>query len=371
MAINDNREAFNERSAAAFFRPEITTLPAYIAGKPSPDPSVIKVASNEMPFPTIPSVQEAMAEHLADMARYPDMMASGLAGDIARQLGVSVESVVVGNGSVALIERILADFTGPGTEVVMPWRSFESYPIAIQMAGARAVSVPLRSDGNCDLRAMLAAVTDRTRAVLVCTPNNPTSAALTHSELRFFLMQLPPHIPVLIDEAYGDFVRMEDPVRGLELVREFPNAISLRTFSKAYGLAALRCGYAIAAPEVVKLMRSSLTPFGVSALAQVAARAALAERAEVDRRVEIVVQERGNLVNALAALGWDGPKPQGNFVWFGCGEDSERFAQVCEQHKIVVRTFKGEGVRVTVAEPEAQLRLVRAYSAWKEGRGDF
>ena len=352
--------------AAQFFGERIMSLPAYVAGKASPDPSVIKVASNEMPFEPLPGVREALIAQLEQLSRYPDLAASELREAIAQYHGVTPECVAVGNGSVALIERILADVAergpaGEPAEVVMPWRSFEAYPIAIQLAGARAVPVPLRADGACDLEAMLAAVTPRTRALLVCTPNNPSSAALTHTELRDFLRQLPARVPVLLDEAYVDFVQMDDPVRGLELLAEFPNVISLRTFSKAYGLAALRCGYAIAEPSVVRAINSSNTPFGVNMLAQAAAVAALGQRAEVDRRVAQIVVQRDELVRELRDLGWAGPEPQGNFVWFELGERASEFAQVCACHGIVVRTFASEGVRVTVAEPEAQQRLVAAY----------
>lgn len=350
--------------AAQFFRPYILSLPAYVAGKPSPNPEVIKVASNEIPFPTLPSVQQALAEHLADLQIYPDMGASALIHALADYHGVAPEQVGVGNGSASLIEKLVASMAGEGAEVVMPWRSFEAYPIAIRMAGAQPVAVPLRSDGNCDLEAMLAAITEKTRAVMVCTPNNPSGSALTHSELRDFLARVPATIPVVLDEAYLDFVVMNDAVRGVELVQEFANVISLRTFSKAYGLAGLRCGYALAEPSVIAALTAANTPFGVNKLAQVAALAALQARPEVNARVQHVVDEREKLQVALRELGWSGPSSQANFVWFELGEKANAFNDMCLKHGLVVRTFAGEGVRVTVAEPEAQRRLIAAYEEW-------
>ncbi|WP_124054551.1 histidinol-phosphate transaminase [Arcanobacterium ihumii] len=351
--------------AHSFFRPEIDSLPAYVAGKKALDASVIKLASNESPFPTLPAVQAAIATQLGGISRYPDIGSQVLTSKIAQFHGVAESNVTVSNGSVALIEKILNAVCTVNSKVVLPWRSFEAYPIAIQLAGARAVKVPLRPDGNADLDSMLLAIDANTRAILVCTPNNPTSSALTHTEVRDFLMQVPPHIPVLLDEAYIDYVEMEDAVRGVELLKEFKNVISLRTFSKAYGLAALRCGYALASEEITRGLIASATPFGVNSLAQTAAIAALDSVGEVKRRVRVIKHEREKMVNALCALGWCGPIPQGNFVWFNLGEESHRFATLSEDEGIIVRAFAGDGVRVTVAEPEGSLRLVRAYSAFR------
>lgn len=348
----------------SYFRPEIDQLPAYVAGRNPTDPDVIKVASNEMPFPTLPGVEAALGLRIGDLGRYPDMGAAALKQAVAAFHETSVDNVAVGNGSVALIEKFLQAVCGAGAEVVLPWRSFEAYPIAIQAAGGVAVKVPLRG-GAINLPAMLDAVTARTRAIMICTPNNPTSSALTHDELHRFLRSVPASIPVLIDEAYVDFVEMEDPVRGVELVREFPNVVTLRTFSKAYGLAGLRVGYALGATDVVAGLDKVATPFGVNALAQVAAVAALQQRGEVERRVGVIKAERAKLVSALRALDWEGGAPQGNFLWFDLGEDAERFAAACGREKIVVRTFPDDGVRVTVATPEASLRLVRAYRAFR------
>lgn len=348
-----------------YFRPEISSLPAYVPGKKGSDPSVIKVASNEMPFPTLAGVQAAVASHLAGVNRYPDMTVTALREAIAAFHKVGIDEVAVGNGSTDLIEIFLSSVCTPECEVIYPWRSFEAYPIAVQIAGATSVKVPLGADGNADLRAMLKAITDRTRAILVCTPNNPTSAALTHAEVAAFVAEVPQHIPVLLDEAYIDFVEMDDPVRGIELARQFPNVISLRTMSKAYGLAGMRVGYAIGPADVIRTLRSVITPFGVSSLSQVAARAALQEAGEVRRRVGLIKAERAKLVTALRSLGWTGPDPQANFLWIPTGEKTADFVAACEAEGITVRGFAGEGTRITIAEPEASLRLVRAVGKFR------
>ncbi|WP_436800271.1 aminotransferase class I/II-fold pyridoxal phosphate-dependent enzyme [Trueperella pyogenes] len=246
---------------ADYFRPDIANLPAYVAGRNPEDPEVIKVASNEMPFPTLPGVTAALGLHLSELNRYPDMGAVALKEAIAAFHNTSVANVAVGNGSVALIEQFLQAVCVPGAEVVIPWRSFEAYPIAIQVAGGKAVKVGLRNNGKIDLPAMLDAITARTRAILICTPNNPTSCALTHEELRRFLRSVPSQIPVLVDEAYVDFVEMNDAVRGVELAAEFANVISLRTFSKAYALAGLRVGYALGMENLVEGLDKVATPF--------------------------------------------------------------------------------------------------------------
>lgn len=356
----------NQRNS--FFRPELADLPAYVAGAGATEASVIKASSNEIPFPPLPGVQAAVMQQLGNITRYPDMAGTPLRAAIAAYHEVSMERVVVGNGSVALIEKFLTALAVPDAEVVLPWPSFEAYPIAAKAAGVQAVRTKLRADGAVDLVAVRKAITPRTRAVLLCTPNNPTSAALTHAELRAFLLELPSDIAVLLDEAYVDFVDMPDAVRGIELCEEFPNVISLRTFAKAYGLAGLRVGYAICQPEVAQTMLAVNTPFGVNQLAQSAAIAALQSRDEVDRRVQYIVAERNKLVAALQAQGWKGQNPQGNFVWFA-DVNTELLEMLCLAEGLVVRALPG-GVRVTVTNPEGSLRLVRALSKYRSKQGN-
>jgi histidinol-phosphate aminotransferase len=205
---------------------------------------------------------------------------------------------------------------------------------------------------------MAVAITERTKVVLLCTPNNPTGPALRHDEVVAFLDRVPSHVLVVIDEAYREFVRIDDPVDALALVRERPNVVVMRTFAKAYGLAGLRVGYLVGSAEVATAVRACSLPFGVSSIAQAAAVASLDAEPALLERVAAIVAERDRLTTALAAQGWELPDAQGNFVWFPLGEQTADFVAAAEEAGIVVRPFAGEGVRVTIAETEANDRLL-------------
>ncbi len=361
LALRRRRGQTIHMTKQQWFRPEILTLPAYVPGKKGPNTDVVKLSSNENPFPTLPAVQSAIAAGIGNLNRYPDMFATGLIHDISWFHKWADDGVVVGNGSTSLIEKILQAVVTPGGEVVLPWRSFEAYPIAIQEAGGVPVKVPLNSDGSHNLPGLLAAINDSTRAVLLCSPNNPTGVALRHSDLAAFLAKVPEHVPVLLDEAYIDFVTMDGAVRSDELLREHPNLIVLRTFSKAYGLAGIRVGYGLGHPEMIAGLRAIGTPFGVNALAQIAASAALHSQEEVRVRCRIIVQERNNLIAALAAHGISVPASQSNFVWLpGFGETLEN---ACLDEGVTVRRFGEEGVRVSIGEAEGSLRFLRAVAS--------
>jgi histidinol-phosphate aminotransferase len=240
----------------------------------------------------------------------------------------------------------------PGDEVVFAWRSFEAYPIAAAVAGARAVRVPLTPDARHDLRAMADVVTTRTRAVLLCSPNNPTGPALPAAEVRAFLERLRPDVLVVMDEAYAEFVRDPGAANGPALAARWPNVVVLRTFSKAYGMAGLRVGFALASPRLATAIRAVSTPFGVSAVAQEAALAALGVRAELAVDVERLVGERERVVAGLRAHGRRVPDTQANFVWLPLGAAAAGFAELARERGVLVRPFAGEGVRVTIGTPE-------------------
>jgi histidinol-phosphate aminotransferase len=271
---------------------------------------------------------------------------------------VGTDQLAAATGSVALIYHLLTAYCGPGDEVVHAWRSFEAYPIAITAAGATGVPVPVTGDGRHDLEAMRAAITDRTRVVLLCTPNNPTGPAIPHAEVAAFVAAVPAHVLVVVDEAYLEFVRMPDAVDGLALLRTHANVVLLRTFSKAYGLAGLRVGYAVAAAEVAGALRAVALPFGVSSVAQAAAVASLAAEDALLERVDALVAERARLVAGITAAGWWVPEPQGNFVWLDVGERAADLALAAGEVGLALRPFAGEGVRVSVGEAEATDRLV-------------
>jgi histidinol-phosphate aminotransferase len=342
-------------------RPNVTTIPAYVPGKPPvarPGLTAYKLSSNENPYPPLPGVVDAATRAVETMNRYPDMGSSALYDALADRLRVPADHLAVATGSVALIYQLLAAYCEPGDEVVHAWRSFEAYPIAVAAAAATSVPVPVTADGRHDLDAMAAAVTARTRVVMVCTPNNPTGPAVTQSELDAFLAKVPPHVVAVVDEAYVEFVRMADAVDGLATRARHDNVVLFRTFSKAYGLAGFRVGYAVAGPEVAAALRAVSLPFGVSAVAQAAAIASLAAEAELFERVDALVAERDRVAAGLQADGWDVPEAQGNFFWFDLGDRTSEFAAAADELGIVVRPFAGEGCRVSVGEVEANDRLL-------------
>jgi histidinol-phosphate aminotransferase len=330
-------------------------------------PDSFKCSSNELPFPPLPQVVAAVAEAASHLNRYPDLASSLLVDALAARHDVPADQVVCGPGSVGVLQQLVAAVAAPGDEVVMAWRSFEAYPIVVRVAGAMAVPVPLTSDGRHDVEAMAAAVTPRTRAVLVCTPNNPTGPAVTADELAWLLGAVPDDVLVVVDEAYAELVRDPQAADGLALARERPAVAALRTFSKAYGLAGLRVGYGVMAPSVARALRATSIPFGVSSVAQAAAVAALSCEAELFARVDVVVAERVRMLAALHDLGWQVPASEANFVWLPLGEQAAAFAQACEAAGVAVRPFPGEGVRVSVAEPEATDRVLAVTAGFPPG----
>ncbi|WP_310961917.1 histidinol-phosphate transaminase [Nocardioides terrisoli] len=349
-------------------RSVITALPAYVPGRPpTPRPGLTtyKLSSNENPHPPLPAVVRAAADAAAAMNRYPDMGCTALYAALSRRLGVPAEHLAAGTGSVAVLYHLLQAFCDPGDEVVYAWRSFEAYPIAVSVTGAMSVQVPVTADGRHDLPAMAAAITDRTRAVIVCTPNNPTGPAATHTELVAFLEQVPPHVLVVVDEAYLEFVRMADRVDGLDLQRQHANVVVMRTFAKAYGLAGLRVGYVVATEPVAAAVRACALPFGVSSVAQATAIASLEHEDELMARVAGIVAERDRVVAGLREQGWDLPDAQGNFVWFGLAHRTADFTAAAEEAGIMVRPFAGEGVRVSIGEPSANDVLLKVAAAFR------
>ncbi|PSL08364.1 histidinol-phosphate aminotransferase [Haloactinopolyspora alba] len=348
-------------------RSALDELPSYRPGRPAPasgERPAFKVSSNENPYPPLPGVVEAAVSAAAEMNRYPDMFASGLVAVLADRLGVPPEHLATGTGSVGVLQQIVQATTGEGDEVVYAWRSFEAYPIVVGISGARSVRVPLAPGARHDLDAMAAAVTDRTRLVLVCSPNNPTGPVVGHDELAAFVRRVPEDVLVVVDEAYREFVRDPDGADGLALYREHPNVCVLRTFSKAYGLAGLRVGYAVAHERVADALRKTAVPFGVSGVAQRAAVESLAHEDALLERVEALVAERTRVREALLSQGWDVPVTHANFVWLALGERTTDFAAHCEAHGLVVRPFAGEGCRVTIGEQEANDRFIQLASDW-------
>jgi histidinol-phosphate aminotransferase len=331
-------------------------VPEYVPGKrlPAREGAITyKISANENPYPPLPGVIAAATESMSRVNRYPDTSCADLIGSLSTRLGVTSAEVVLGTGSVALIYQIVQAFCEPGDEVVYAWRSFEAYPIAVSVGGATGVPVPLADGARHDLTAMAMAITGRTKVVLLCTPNNPTGPAITRTELDDFLTRVPAHVLVVIDEAYVEFVRHPDPVASVPLVGRHPNVVVTRTFSKVYGLAGLRVGYAVAPSPVAAALRTVSLPFGITEAAQAAAVASLSAESELAARVRALADERDRVIAGLHALGWKVPEAQGNFVWLRLGDRAAAFAEAAATRGIVVRPFVGDGCRVTVAEPEA------------------
>jgi histidinol-phosphate aminotransferase len=350
------------------FRPALDHIPAYKAGKP-PAPGerpAYKLSSNENPHAPLPSVLARVQAAAESMNRYPDMGVTALHAAIAEHDGVTPEQVASGTGSVAVLYHLLQAACSEGDEVVYAWRSFEAYPIAVGLTGARGVQVPVDAAHRHDLQAMLAAVNDRTKVVLVCSPNNPTGPSVHRDELVEFLDAVPPHVLVVVDEAYREFVRDPLTVDALEVTRDRANAVVLRTFSKAYGLAGLRVGYALGPDPVITAIRKCALPFGVSSLAQVAAIASLEAEKELFERVDALVAERSRVLDGLRAQGWPIPDAQGNFVWFPLGDQTVEFGAACDAAGISVRPFPGDGVRASIGEVEANDLLLHVAGEWRK-----
>ena len=347
-------------------RAAVAELPAYVPGARVPvGAAAFKLSSNENPYPPLPSVVAAIVDGACDVNRYPDMYATELTEAISASLGVVPESVVAGCGSVAVLGHVLAAVCEAGDDVVFPWRSFEAYPIAVALAGASSTPVAVTAAGRLDLVAMAAAVTKRTRVVLVCTPNNPTGPAVRAAELATFLAAVPRTVLVVLDEAYAEFVRDPDAPAALALLAAHPNVVVLRTFSKAYGLAGLRVGFALAAPRLARGIRAASTPFGVSQLAQVAALASLRAQDELFVRVDALVAERVRLLAALRSQGWAVPDSEANFVWLPLGDRALAFGASAARSGVLVRPFAGDGVRVSVGETEANDLLIEVAARWR------
>ncbi|GAA2269520.1 putative phenylalanine aminotransferase [Streptomyces ruber] len=336
-------------------RAELEGIPTYKPGRPAAvgGPDAYKLSSNENPYPPLPGVLESVTAAASSFNRYPDMACTGLVNELSERFGVPLSHLSTGTGSVGVAQQLIQATSGPGDEVVYAWRSFEAYPIITRISGATPVEVPLTPGDVHDLDAMAEAITDRTRLVFVCNPNNPTGTVVRRTELERFLDRVPGDVLVVLDEAYREFIRDLEVPDGVELYRQRPNVCVLRTFSKAYGLAGLRVGFAIAHEPVAAALRKTAVPFGVSQLAQEAAIASLRAEDELLGRVGSLVCERTRVVEGLRAQGWTVPETHANFVWLRLGERTADFSAACEEHGVVVRPFLGEGVRVTIGESEA------------------
>lgn len=348
-------------------RPDLRQASGYVSG--ATVPNTTKLSSNESGFDPLPQVLTAVLEAMGAPHRYPDNGTARLRGALGERYGVGMDEVATGAGSSQLAQELVAATCLPGQEAVFGWRSFEAYPLFARAAHATATPVPNRTDGRLDLPAIadrINADPGRVGIVFLCSPNNPTGAVLGPDELDEFLDAVPPDLVVVVDEAYREFADAEaaDAVALYRGGRR--NVVSLRTFSKAYGLAGLRVGYAIGAPEVIAALQAVHAPFSVTAPAQAAAVAALEAVAAVQQRVDLVRGERARVEAALTAMGLPVVPSQANFVWLPLAERTGAFAELCARQGVLVRPFHPDGVRITVSVPQDNDRFLQAAAAWAE-----
>jgi len=312
------------------FAEKLARMPGYQAGVPTgqaPEAiaagTIAQLASNESPFPPHPDVIEAIATAAAVMHRYPDPDATLLRRRIAERYETEPGRVAVGNGSCEILLAAAEALCEPGAEILYAWPAFSMYPYLPALTGAREIRVPLGPGEVHDLDAMAAEVTAATQMLIVCNPNNPTATHVPAAEIAAFCERVPPHVTVVLDEAYVEFQTDDDPDATLDLLGEFPNLVVLRTFSKCYGLAGLRVGYAIGSAGFRAAIDAVRQPFSVNALAQAAGAEAILHQDDVLRRVEAAAAERLRVQEGLRELGVGTTDSQANFSWVDLGEAEE------------------------------------------------
>jgi histidinol-phosphate aminotransferase len=327
------------------FNAHIADIPVYPAASTYKfEGELVKLASNETPFPPHPQVLEAVESGLRSLHRYPDPAKSQLRKRLAERTGVTAGRIAIGNGSCELLLAAAEAMLEPGAEIVYAWPSFSIYPHMSAMARARAVPVPLNEHGEHDLEAMAREVTVATRIVVVCNPNNPSATALSPDVIDAFVAELPRRVAVILDEAYVEFSALQDPDDSLDLLERHPNLVILRTFSKVYGLCGLRVGYSLGDERFRTAVDQVRQPFSVNALAQLAATEALNHVDELERRVEQTVIERVYLESELAERGLETTDSQANFSWVAVGNrDEDQLVNGLAERGVIVRAGRALG----------------------------
>ncbi len=356
------------------FADKLARMPGYQAGVPTgqaPEAvasgNIAQLASNESPFPPHPEVVEAIRRAAASMNRYPDPDATLLRRRLAERCETEPGCVAVGNGSCEILLAAAEALCEPGAEIVYAWPAFSMYPYLPALTGAREVRVPLGEGDVHDLDAMAAEVTAATQLLIVCNPNNPTATHVPAAEIAAFCERIPSHVTIVLDEAYVEFQAHDDPDASLDLLKDFPNLVVLRTFSKCYGLAGLRVGYAIGSAGFRAAVDAVRQPFSVNALAQAAGAEAVRHQDDVLRRVESTVAARLTVEEGLCELGLKTTDSHANFSWIDLGEADEAavIAGLAER-EIAVRPGKALGgpghIRVSYGAPAENERFLRGLS---------
>jgi len=332
--------------------------------------SVVKLASNESPFPPLPEVKAVIDAGLEGLNRYPDGAARALREALADRHAVDPGQIAVGNGSCELIVHAGTALLDPGTTVIHAEPSFAMYPHLAAETGAEGIAVPLAPDGGHDLDAMAAAVDERTRLVIICNPNNPTGVYRSADEIERFLDLIPDDLAVLVDEAYYDFVAEPDRGRVSVLARTRPNLLVTRTFSKAYGLCGLRVGYGVGSDAWVRALDAVRQPFNTNQLAQVAALESLRHPHAIQARVDEAIAERDRVSAALTEMGVPFTRSHGNFILLGPpdpGMDARVLHEELLKRGIIVRDGSALGcpgtLRVTIGAPDENDAFLTALAA--------
>ncbi len=351
------------------FRQDLSAISVYVPGRPIDDVArelgitpdeIVKLASNESPDGPFPGVIEAGAAALANSHRYPDNDTVVLSRALSGWLGVSSDHLWLGAGSVALLANIALAVGGPGTRAVLAWPSFVMYRTVSRWAMTETVEVPLTTDLAHDLEAMLAAVSEDTTVVYICNPNNPTGTIVDGDQLEWFVGSVPERVLIVVDEAYHDYVTDQSYRSALTLASERPNVIVLRTFSKIFGLASHRIGYAVATPATIAELRKTQIPFSVGEVAQAVAAASLDDRVEHRRRVEANEAGRHHLSGVLEERGLPHSDSRANFVYFRIGEDSTAASDAFMARGVIVRPMSKGWLRVTVGNDLQNEKFVTA-----------
>ena len=325
---------------------------------------VAKLASNENPLGPSPGVIQALNDTELLLNQYPDFNGYYLTKDLSEVLGVPPEEIILGNGSAGVMRLVSDAFLAPGHEAIIPDVSFPVFEMVTLIAGAKPVMVPVTGEMEIDLDALLAAVTDSTRVIWLANPNNPTGLYIPWEQVERFLERLPEHVMTVMDVAYSHYVRLDGYATGMERLRKRPRVIMLKTFSKAYGLAGLRCGVGVTRPHLVELMSKVRIPFCVNTPAQAAARIALRDREHVEKTVALNAAELERYYRAFDRWGLSYLRSHANFVLVDVGQDASEVAQRLLHEGVIVRSLPGERLkrmlRITTGMPEQSEMCIEA-----------
>ena len=349
--------------------PYIRDIAPYQPGKPISElerelglKDIVKLASNENPLGPSPKALAAIREALSEIARYPDGNGFALKQALSARLKVKPEQIVLGNGSNDVLELAARAFLSPGTQAVYSQHAFAVYRLATQACGAQGIEAPAKNFGH-DPEAMLQAVTAPTRIMFIANPNNPTGTLLSAAELLAFLRRLPKHVLVVLDEAYNEYLPDELKAPSVTWLQEFPNLVITRTFSKAYGLAGLRVGYALAHAEVADLMNRVRQPFNVNSVSQAAAVAALDDHEFVKQSYQLNQQGMRQITQSFKRLGIRFITSYGNFVCFQVGDASALYQRLLRRG-VIVRSIADYGMtdwlRVSIGLPKENEKFLKA-----------